>query len=35
MLNYQEKTVPFLVDRYTQAIVADLLKLAQVLDKQR
>lgn len=31
MLNYQESTVPFLVDRYTQAIVADLMKLAQVL----
>ncbi len=29
MLNYHEHTVPFLVDRYTQMIVADLLKLAE------
>lgn len=34
MLNYREKTVPFLVDRYTQAIVADLMALAAVLEKK-
>jgi len=34
MLNYQEKTVPFLVDRYAQAIVADLVTLARALDKK-
>lgn len=33
MLNYQERTVPFLVDRYAQAIVADLVTLAKTLDK--
>lgn len=31
MLNYQEKTVPFLVDRYTQAIVVELMALAEAL----
>ncbi|MFZ5756115.1 MAG: hypothetical protein ACOY3X_04390 [Pseudomonadota bacterium] len=33
MLNYRERTVPFLVDRYTQAIVTDLLKLAEALER--
>jgi hypothetical protein len=33
MLNYQENSVPFLVDRYTQVIVADLVTLAGSLDK--
>ena len=33
MLNYRERTVPFLVDRYTQAIVTDLLKLADALER--
>lgn len=33
MLNYQENSVPFLVDRYTQVIVADLVTLAASLDK--
>lgn len=33
MLNYHEKTVPFLVDRYTQSIVTDLVKLAEALEK--
>ncbi len=33
MLNYQENSVPFLVDRYTQGIVADLMTLAGLLDK--
>ncbi|MFZ5722731.1 MAG: hypothetical protein ACOY33_03625 [Pseudomonadota bacterium] len=32
MLNYRERTVPFLVDRYTQAIVTDLVKLAGALE---
>lgn len=32
MINYHEKTVPFLVDRYTQAIVTDLVKLAEALE---
>lgn len=31
MMNYQENTVPFLVDRYTQAIVVDLIALAETL----
>lgn len=34
MLNYQENTVPFLVDRYAQAIVADLVTLARTLDRK-
>lgn len=34
MLNYQEKTVPFLVDRYAQLIVADLVTLARTLDRK-
>lgn len=33
MLNYRENTVPFLVDRYAQAIVADLMALAALLEK--
>lgn len=31
MLNYREKTVPYLVDRYTQIIVSDLISLADAL----
>lgn len=31
MLNYREKTVPYLVDRYTQLIVSDLMSLADLL----
>lgn len=34
MLNYQENSVPFLVDRYTQGIVADLMTLAGMLDSK-
>lgn len=34
MLNYQENSVPFLVDRYTQAIVGDLVTLAGTLDSE-
>lgn len=33
MLNYRERTVPFLVDRYTQAIVTDLVTLAEALER--
>lgn len=35
MLNYRDKTVPFLVDRYTQTIVGDLVALADLLQGQR
>lgn len=31
MLNYREKTVPFLVDRYTQVIVVELMAVADLL----
>lgn len=31
MLNYQENTVPFLVDRYTQVIVVELMAVADLL----
>lgn len=31
MMNYREKTVPFLVDRYTQVIVGELMAVADLL----
>lgn len=34
MIHYQEKTVPYLVDRYTGVIVSDLMDLARLLGKQ-
>lgn len=33
LLNYRENMVPFLVDRYTQSIVNDLLQVAQQLEQ--
>ncbi|MFZ5722732.1 MAG: hypothetical protein ACOY33_03630 [Pseudomonadota bacterium] len=33
MLNYHENVVPYLVDRYTQTIVTDLVKLADALER--
>lgn len=35
LLNYRENMVPFLVDRYTQSIVNDLLLVAQQLEQPR
>lgn len=34
LLNYRENMVPYLVDRYTQVIVSDLMALAEMLEKK-